>query len=174
MGRRRRPEGGPTSRLLPEPHTHSSHLTLLQSHQGPASHMDQPPAPHATLTVTVGRWGWHPAEPPLGEWASSETAFPHLTLSSTGVRSGAAEKMDVGAAPVMSTGLAGSGSAWARQAPQLVCVLCSERAASGSWQAPGSRTGTDHGALTGDGLVTITDLRQTRGTLSRSTPGSRA
>ena len=42
--------------------------------------MAQPPAPHTTLTVTVGRWGWHPAEPPLGEWASSETTFPHSWL----------------------------------------------------------------------------------------------
>lgn len=92
--------------------------------------------------------------------------------TSTGARSGAAERTGLGAAPVVSTGLAGSGSAWARQAPQLVCVLCSERVASGSWQAARSRAGTDHGASQVM-VVTVTDPRQTRGTLSRSTPGSR-
>ena len=56
------------------------------------------------------------------------------------------ERTDVGAARWCPQGLAGSGSAWARQAPGThLCGLCPDRAASGSWQVPGSRAGTNHG-----------------------------
>lgn len=66
-----------------------------------------------------------------------------------------------GAAQVVSRGLAGSGPEWARWTPELVC-LCPERAASGSGRCPGAGLEQTTVSLTSYGLVTVTDLRQTR------------
>lgn len=65
--------------------------------------------------------------------------------TSTGVHSWAAERTDVGAAQVVSTGAGRKRTRVGPPGPRNSSVLCPERAASGSWQVPGSRAGTNHG-----------------------------